>query len=233
MDPICIPKSFQKKQDVEIAGLIASVFAWGQRATIIKKSKEFLGLMGNSPHHFVLHYQEEDLIPFQDFKHRTFNGTDALYFLHFFRWFYSRHDSLEEAFDGGLSIEDETVEGGLIHFYELFFSLADFPPRTRKHIATPARKSACKRLNMFLRWMVRNDDCGVDFGLWKSIKPSQLVCPCDVHVDRVARKLGLITRKQTDWEMALELTRALRTFDANDPVKYDFAMFGLGIEEKY
>lgn len=230
-DPVCIPHLFSKKQDVEIAGLMAAVFAWGQRKTIINKSKAFLDLMDNDPHEFVLNHSEEDLKSFLSFKHRTFNATDALYFIHFFRWFYEKHESLEEAFcpdsEGG------TVENGLLSFFDLFFSLPDFPSRTKKHVPTPARKSACKRINMFLRWMVRKDDNGVDFGIWTKIKASQLICPCDVHVDRVARKLGLIQRKQTDWLTAVELTNGLKNLDSEDPVKYDFALFGLGVMEKY
>lgn len=232
-DPVCIPHQFTKKQDIEIAGLLAAVFAWGQRKTIINKSNEFLALMGNEPHRFVLEYQEEDLRPFEDFKHRTFNGTDALYFLHFFRWFYERNASLENAFTQGMTPASVDMGKGLLGFFELFFSLPDHPIRTYKHIPTPARKSACKRLNMYLRWMVRNDTNGVDFGLWTTLKPSQLICPCDVHVDRVARKLGMIQRKQTDWHTAIELTENLRKLDPLDPVKYDFALFGLGVEEKF
>ena len=231
-DPVSIPHEYAKKQTIEIAGFIAAVFAWGQRKTIINKSHEFLRLMGNEPHQFVLQYEEGDLKPFIDFKHRTFNSTDALYFLHFFRWFYERHESLEEAFIGN-SEESSSMEERLTHFFELFFSLPDHPIRTYKHIPNPARKSACKRINMFLRWMVRQDDNGVDFGIWKSIKPNQLICPCDLHVDRVARKLGLIKRKQTDWKTAVELTENLKQLDPDDPVKYDFALFGLGVEEKY
>ena len=232
-DPVSIPHEYRKLQDIEIAGFMASVFAWGQRKTIINKTKAFLSLMGNEPHRFILEHKEGDLIPFQHFKHRTFNGTDALYFLHFFRWFYQRHNSLEEAFAIGLREEDATVEIGLSHFFDCFFSLEDHPKRTYKHIPTPRRKSACKRINMFLRWMVRQDDNGVDFGLWSKIRPAQLVCPCDLHVDRVARKLGLIDRKQTDWQTALQLTESLKEFDRSDPVKYDFALFGLGVEEKF
>ena len=231
-DPICIPHEYVKKQDIEIAGFLAAVFAWGWRKTIINKSREFLGLMGNEPHHFVLNYSANDLGPFLDFRHRTFNSTDALYFLHFFRWFYKRHESLEEAFTEGLG-DDVPIEARLTQFFESFFSLPDHPARTCKHIPNPARKSACKRMNMYLRWMVRQDDKGVDFGLWNTIKPSQLICPCDLHVDRVARKLGLIKRKQTDWQTATELTESLKKLDANDPVKYDFALFGLGVEERF
>ena len=230
-DPVSIPHEYEKKQDIEIAGLMASVFAWGQRKTIMNKTREFLRLMGNEPHRFVLEHSEDDLRAFGDFKHRTFNGTDALYFMHFFRWYYKRNDSLEKAFSIGTA-EQETVEDGLINFFNLFFSLEDHPRRTYKHIPTPSKKSACKRLNMYLRWMVRNDGKGVDFGLWSEIKPSQLVCPCDLHVDRVARKLGLIKRKQTDWQTALELTESLKRIDPQDPVQYDFALFGLGVEAK-
>ncbi len=232
LDPIIIPHEYEKKQDIEIAGLMAAVFAWGQRKTIINKTREFLRLMGNEPHRFVLDCSDDELRPFIDFKHRTFNGTDALYFLHFFKWFYERNDSLEKAFSIGIK-DQETIEKGLINFFSLFFSLEDHPKRTYKHIPTPVRKSACKRLNMFLRWMVRADSKGVDFGIWKSIKPSQLICPCDLHVDRVARKLKLIQRKQTDWQTAVELTDALKKLDPKDPVQYDFALFGLGVEEKF
>ncbi len=230
-DPVSVPHRFKKKQDIEIAGFIAAVFAWGQRKTIINKSVEFLELMDNDPHSFVLNHSAKDLKPFLNFKHRTFNPTDALYFIHFFNWFYSNNESLEQAFI--VKLNDVTIEGGLINFFDTFFSLPDHPNRTKKHVPTPARKSACKRINMYLRWMVRDDNCGVDFGLWKKIQPSQLVCPCDLHVDRVARKLGLIKRKQTDWLTALELTESLRKLDSNDPVKYDFALFGLGVMEKF
>lgn len=230
-DPISIPHSFRKKQDIEISGLFAAVLAWGQRVTIIKKCKELLGYMDNDPHQFVLHHTDSDLKPLHAFKHRTFNTTDTLYFLHFLKWYYLTHQSLEEAFK--VSEEDKTVERGLVNFYQTFCSLREFPDRTKKHIATPERKSTCKRLNMYLRWMVRQDDKGVDFGVWKNISPSQLICPCDLHVDRVARKLKLIKRKQTDWHTAIELTTNLRRFDQADPVKYDFALFGLGIEERW
>lgn len=232
-DPITIPHQYSKKEDIEITGFWASILAWGQRKTIINKCNELFKMMDNSPHDFMLNHSEVDLKPFLNFKHRTFNDVDTLYFIEVLKWIYTEYESLEEAFLIGMSESSETIETGLIGFRELFFSLPDAPQRTTKHIATPARKSACKRLNMFLRWMVRDDNEGVDFGIWQRIKPSQLVCPCDVHVERVARKLGLVTRKQSDWQMALELTANLRQFDPNDPVKYDFALFGLGIEEKF
>lgn len=230
-DPISIPHRYKKLQDIEITGFVAATLAWGQRLTIIRKCEELFGMMDHAPHDFMVHHTESDLKRFLNFKHRTFNATDTLYFIEFFRNFYLKNESLESAFSA--NGEWDNTEKNLINFHNRFFDLPDAPQRTRKHVATPARKSACKRLNMFLRWMVRDDDHGVDFGLWKSIHPRQLVCPCDLHVDRVARKLGLIQRKQTDWLTALELTDHLKRFDSEDPVKYDFALFGLGIEEKF
>ncbi len=233
LDPISIPHRFSKKEDIEITGFIAAILAWGQRKTIINKCLELFQLMDNDPHQFMIHHTEGDLKPFLNFKHRTFNDIDTLYFIHFFAWFYRTHSSLEEAFLIGQKGDQDSMYEILVQFHEFFFSLSEAPQRTKKHIATPKRKAACKRINMFLRWMVRSDSKGVDFGLWKNIKPSQLICPCDLHVDRVGRKLGLITRKQTDWQTAVELTDRLREFDSEDPVKYDFALFGLGIEEKF
>lgn len=228
-DPVSIPHRFKKKQDIEIAGLFAATFAWGQRGTIIRKCTELLDRMDNDPYHFIRNHSEDDLKSFLSFKHRTFNPTDTLYFIEFLRWFYNEYQSLEEAFV--VPRTDQTIENGLVRFHDLFVSLKNFPARTRKHVATPARKSTCKRMNMYLRWMVRNDGRGVDFGLWKKISPAQLVCPCDLHVDRVARRLHLIKRKQTDWQTATELTNNLRKFDPADPVRYDFALFGLGVAE--
>lgn len=230
-DPISIPHRFSKKQDIEIAGLFAATLAWGQRKTIIYNCNRLMEWMDNDPHNFMLHHKEKDLKRFVDFRHRTFNPTDLLYFLEFLKWYYKKYQSLEEAFL--VPPGSETVEAGLVSFHDLFFSLPDHPRRTIKHVSTPARKSACKRINMYLRWMVRDDQNGVDFGIWKKIRPSQLVCPCDVHVDRVARKLKLIRRKQLDWQTALELTSNLKKLDPDDPVKYDFALFGLGVSEKF
>jgi len=226
LDPVSIPHQYKKKQDIEIAGFFAAILAWGQRITVINKCKELLLMMDNAPHDFLLHHTERDLINFEKFKHRTFNATDALYFIETLSEYYKIHDSLEDAFlpaAGGSS--DSTVEAGLMHFHDTFFGLADFPKRTLKHVSTPAHKSACKRLCMYLRWMVRQDDAGVDFGIWRRLSPSQLVCPCDVHVERVARKLKLIKSKQLNWQTALELTANLRSLDSSDPVKYDFALF--------
>ena len=230
-DPICVPHRFTKKQDIEIAGFFTAVLAWGQRKTIIAKSLELMSLMDNEPHSFMLNHGNKDLKNMQFFKHRTFNITDLLYFISFLKLHFEKHESLETAFSNGLRTGDASVKNALIHFHEKFFSLSWVPARTKKHIATPARKSACKRLNMFLRWMLRNDDAGVDFGLWKNIKPRQLLCPLDVHVEKVARSLGLLTRKQTDFQAVEQLTNELRQFDSNDPVKYDFALFGTGLLE--
>ncbi len=231
-DPVCIPHSYSKQEDIEITAFWTAILAWGQRKTIISKCRELFQLMDNSPHDFILNHQDRDLKTLLKFKHRTFNSTDTLYFVHFLKNFYLEKQSLEDAFVGGL-LGENAMESALTEFHDLFFSLEDYPARTRKHIATPARNSACKRINMFLRWMVREDKGGVDFGLWKRIKMSQLICPCDVHVDRVARRLGLITRKKTDWHTAVQLTENLRMLDIEDPVKYDFALFGLGLEDKF
>lgn len=232
-DPIVVPHQYSLKQDIEITAFWAAILAWGRRITIINKCNELFGLMDNSPYDFILNHKDSDLKRFDNFKHRTFNTTDTLYFIEYLKTYYQQYNSLENAFTIGLKSNHENVETGLINFRRQFFTLPFAPERTTKHIATPERNSACKRINMFLRWMVRDDNNGVDFGLWKVIKPGQLVCPCDLHVDRVARKLGLIKRKQTDWQTAIELTNNLKQLDPNDPVKYDFALFGLGIEEKF
>lgn len=228
-DPVSIPHRFSLPQDIEIMGLLAATLAWGQRITIIKKCEQLIAYMGGQPYEFILHHSEPELRQFERFVHRTFNSTDLLYFIRFFRHWYEQNDTLETLFAYGIE-QENGITNGLVHFHNTFFSLPDAPMRTRKHVATPVRKSACKRLNMFLRWMVRKDNKGVDFGIWHSIQPAALICPCDVHVERVARKLGLIKRKQSDWQTALELTHNLSIFDASDPVKYDFALFGLGLE---
>lgn len=227
-DPIAIPHRFTKKEDIEITAFWTSILAWGQRVTIINKSTELFDLMGGTPHDFILHHSERDRQRFAEFKHRTFNYTDTLYFLEFLQNHYRQHDSLEEAFLKDGSFFD--VETSLINFRENFFDHPYAPKRTTKHIASPARRSTCKRLNMFLRWMVRNDSNGVDFGLWHKIPPSALMMPLDVHVERVARHLGLLQRKQSDWQTVVELTDNLREFDPIDPVKYDFALFGMGVD---
>ena len=263
-DPICIPHQFKLKQDIEIMGFWASILAWGQRKTIINKCNELIHLMDGAPFDFMMNHQDSDLKRFLTFKHRTFNDTDTLYFIEFFKQHYRYNSSLENAFTGfnlksgpeGAGFEHKfsdtslsevqsksstekinstynSTENYLNYFRGYFFSLPDFPSRTKKHVSSPIQKSTCKRLSMFLRWMVRDDQKGVDFGIWKTISPSQLICPTDLHVERVARKLKLITRKQVDWQTATELTHNLQQFDPNDPVKYDFALFGLGIVENF
>jgi uncharacterized protein (TIGR02757 family) len=230
-DPVQVPHRFVHLPDVEIMAFFAAVLAWGQRVTIINKCHELIGLFGGQPHHFMLHHTSDDLKRLEGFCHRTFNSTDLLYFVHFFHHYYQKNETLETAFSQFVRPRDPTVEAGLAGFHHLFFALPDAPARTRKHVATPARQSACKRLNMFLRWMVRPATGGVDFGLWQRLRPAQLVCPLDVHVERVARRLGLLARKASDWQAALELTANLRRLDRQDPVRYDFALFGLGLEE--
>lgn len=232
-DPISIPHLFTKKQDIEIAAFFAAIFSWGQRLTIINKSKELLICMDMDPHHFMLHHRESDLKRILNFKHRTFNDTDALYFISFFKHHYTLHDSLETAFNpNAKSSTDLNIEPHLLRFRNYFFSLDDAPKRTYKHLSSPANNSTCKRINMFLRWMVRKDTAGVDFGLWSSIKPSQLICPIDVHVHKTAVQLGLLKQEKINWKTAVLLTESLKQLDAKDPVKYDFALFGLGIEQK-
>jgi uncharacterized protein (TIGR02757 family) len=229
-DPISLPHRFSKLQDIEIIGFWVAMLAWGNRKSIIQSGQKLIERMDGAPHDFILHHQDADLKRMLDFKHRTFNTTDTLYFIEFLKQHYLQHDSLEIAFK--VAPKATTIEQSLINFHDYFFSLEDAPERTRKHIATPLRSSTCKRLNMFLRWMVRKDKHGVDFGLWKTIKSAQLLIPLDVHVDRTARKLGLISRKQTDWQTVLELTENLKQFDPKDPVKYDYSLFGISILDK-
>lgn len=228
-DPISIPHSFSKKQDIEIMGFFASIFAWGQRKTIINKCRKLALLMNNEPFSFIKNHSDEDLKELLGFKHRTFNETDLLYCIDFMKRHYQNNDSFEDAFfpQNGM-----TVEQGLNYFQNNFFLSPDAPKRTRKHIPSPIQKSACKRLNMYLRWMVRNDKKGVDFGIWSKIQPKDLICPLDLHVERTARMLHLLEREKPDWKAALELTSNLKRLDPDDPVKYDFALFGISIEEK-
>lgn len=235
-DPICIPHRFSRKQDIEIAGFFAAILAWGNRKSIINSCNKLLKWMDNAPYDFIMHFEEDDLAHFSKFAHRTFNSTDLFHFFDYLKYHYRKELSLETAFTKYLGKKDENTEQALTGFHYSFFSEAvfpDYPRRTVKHIASPAKKSACKRLNMFLRWMVRSSAGGVDFGIWKNIQPSQLVCPLDVHVARVARHFNLLQRPGNDWLSAAELTRNLKLLDAKDPVKYDFALFGLGVVEKF
>lgn len=229
-DPICIPHLFLLKQDIEIIGFFAAIFAWGQRKTIINKCKELAERMNSKPYDFILNHNDNDLKRLLGFKHRTFNDSDLLYCIDFMKRHYNKHESLEDAFlpyDGIIDIKD-----ALNHFQDYFFSSPNALQRTRKHIPSPRQKSACKRLNLYLRWMVRKDDRGVDFGLWNKIKPKDLIIPLDLHVERTAHKLGLLDRNKPDWNAAIELTENLRLMDPSDPVKYDYALFGISVEEK-
>lgn len=231
-DPVSIPHLFSKRQDIEIAGLFAATLAWGNRTTIINNCKKLLGWMANRPYDFVVNHKETDLKPFLHFAHRTFTATDLLYFISFLQYHYHHHNTLEDAFVPQKKYTAENTGGALVHFHNYFFSL-EHPERTKKHIATPDRNSACKRLNMFLRWMIRRDDKGVDFGIWTKIKPRQLVCPLDVHVARVAERLELLQNNKANWQNALVLTDHLKEMNPADPAVYDYALFGLGIEERY
>ncbi len=234
-DPVSIPHRFSRQQDIEISGFFAALFAWGNRTSIINSCSRLLAAMDNAPYDFVRMYQPTDLKPLLSFVHRTFNATDLFWLLHFLQQHYLRYDTLESAFSQYINPLSTDITQALIGFHDYVFSLPDAPERTRKHISTPAKNSACKRLNMFLRWMVRNDDGSpqVDFGIWSSIRPVQLICPLDVHVANVARRVNLLQRTQNDWKAALELTAQLRRMSPDDPVKYDFALFGLGVMERF
>ncbi len=230
-DPISVPHRFSNLQDREIMAFWSATLAWGQRKTIIQNANRLAELMDESPYDFMVNHQETDRKRFLEFKHRTFQATDTLWFLEFFQQYYQQHASLETAFSKHLSPADKDTEKALIGFHHDFFDFPYAPERTRKHVATPLRGSTCKRLNMFLRWMVRSDSAGVDFGVWKNISPAQLLIPLDVHVERIARRHQLLSRPQVDWKAVLELTEHLRQFDPNDPVKYDFALFGMSVFE--
>ena len=237
-DPISIPHRFSRTGDIEIAGLFAAIFAWGNRKSILNSCDSLLQGMDNAPYDFIMNFSERDLVPLMNFVHRTFNATDLYHFLDVLKYHYRQlgHQSLETAFSQWMLPGDKTIENALNGFHHYFFSKAitrDYPERTVKHIAAPFKKSACKRLNMFLRWMVRRDNKGVDFGIWKNISPAHLICPLDLHVARVAKRFKLLHRKQADWLAATELTDYLRTLDPDDPVKYDFALFGLGVLDKF
>ncbi len=227
-DPIAIPHNFDRKEDIEIAGFLTASIAWGQRKTIIRNAEWLIKRMDHAPHDFIMHHSEADLARFAGFKHRTFQYDDLKGFLAGLKHLYLRHNGLE----GALSRHPADMARNISEFRKLFFE-ADMLPRTGKHIADPLRGSAAKRINMFLRWMVRPASGGVDFGLWKTIKPAQLHLPLDVHTASVGRKLGLLSRRQNDWKAVAEITKALRKFDPEDPVKYDYALFGLGVFEQF
>ncbi len=224
-----MPHRFSIKQDIEIAGFLVAIMAWGQRPTIIRKANDLLDLMDNAPFDFMLHHQPTDRKRFLSFSHRTLQPDDVLYLVEVLQLYYQRHDSLEHAFARHLAPGAEDTFQAIAGFHRMVFDQPYVLERTRKHIPTPANKSSCKRLNMYLRWMVRRDNAGVDFGVWNTISPAQLIMPLDLHVGRIARQLGLLQRPANDWQAAAELTNRLREFDPLDPVKYDFALFGAGI----
>lgn len=227
-DPIQIPKSFSLKEDIEIAGFLTATIAWGQRKTIISNAQKMMNLLGNSPYDFVCSHKKSDLIPLEKFVHRTFNGQDFIEFIKALKRIYNRFGSVEDAVFQ--CIENDNLQKGISNFKKLFF--AETPLiRTQKHLSDPEKGSAAKRINMYFRWLVRSDNNGVDLGLWKKISPKQLSCPLDVHSGNVGRSLGLITRSQNDAKALNELDKNLRKLDANDPAKYDFALFGLGVFE--
>lgn len=224
-DPIQIPHRFNQKEDVEIIAFLVSTIAWGKRAMIIKSSERLLDIMHHSPFDFIQNYEENSNL---EFVHRTFNGLDLDFFFRSLQNIY-RSGGLEKAFSKHPEIEG--VKGRIMNFRELFLE-TEHEKRSEKHISNPMKNSATKRINMFLRWMVRDDNTGVDFGIWKSIPTSELFLPLDVHTSRISRELGLLSRKQDDWKALEELMQKLRKMDANDPVKYDFALFGIGVFEK-
>ena len=229
-DPIQIPHLFSKKEDIEISGFLTATIAWGNRKSIINNAHRLMELMDQSPYDFVMNHSEEELDRFEHFVHRTFNAVDLTYFIASLRNLYQNHNGLEGVFT--THQEKSTLQPAISKFKEVFFELP-FETRTTKHVSDPLKGSAAKRINMFLRWMVRDANTNVDFGLWKHISPAILSCPLDVHSGNVARKLHLLKRKQNDAKALAELDKNLRKLDPKDPVKYDFALFGLGVFEKF
>ena len=229
-DPIQVPHSFKKKEDIEISGFLTASISWGNRKSIINNALRMVSLLDNTPHDFIMNHQEQDLEKLLPFVHRTFNGADFIQFVKSLQHIYLNHGGLEQVFVN--HAEKNSLQKSIHKFKQTFFEIEHLP-RTQKHISDPNKGSAAKRINMFLRWMVRDDQAGVDFGIWKNLKPSQLSCPLDVHSGNVARSLGLLRRKQNDAKALLELDNSLRSFDSSDPVKYDFALFGLGVFEKF
>jgi len=229
-DPIQIPHLYSAKEDIEIAGFLAATIAWGNRKMIINNAKKMMDFMGNSPYDFVMSHSDSQLEPLENFVHRTFNGTDFATFIKSLQQIYKNHDGLEAVFSKHQ--QEDSMQNAISEFKKLFFEVEHLP-RTQKHVSDPLKNSASKRINMWLRWNCRTDNQGVDFGIWKTISPSKLSCPLDVHSGNVARKLGLLTRKQNDAKALAELDTNLRLLDKDDPVKYDFALFGLGIFEGF
>ena len=231
-DPISIPHQFSKKEDIEIASLLVATIAWGQRTSIINNGNKLMRLMNDEPHDFILNFSKKDAARFEGFVHRTFNSTDCVFFLNSLKHIYTKHGGLEAAFSTDFSSKETDVKNAITNFRALFLN-TEHQSRSETHISNPSANTSAKRLCMFLRWMVRKDKHGVDFGIWKSIKSSQLCLPLDLHTGNVSRKLGLLNRTQNDWQAVEEITSVLRTFDKNDPIKYDFSLFGLGAFEGF
>lgn len=229
-DPIRVAKQFSEKENIEIAGFLTATISWGNRAAIIKNAVRLMVMLDNQPHDFILNASQDELENLQKFVHRTFNGQDLIYFIRSLRNIYRNHGGLERVFETGFQ-QDATVFGALHYFFRIFFEIEG--ERTRKHVPNVLKGASAKRLNMYLRWLCRNDRAGVDFGLWQGIPQSYLMLPLDVHTGNVGRKLGLLHRKSNDWKAVEEITANLRTFDPDDPIKYDFALFGLGVFEKF
>ena len=228
-DPIQVPHNFTSNKDIEISSFLTATIAWGQRKTIIKNSFKMMNLLDNSPYDYIINSSEKEIDKL-NIKHRTFNEIDFRYFIKRLKYIYKEYGNLENIFFE--NVKNNTLHNSIHNFKSLFFK-NNFPLRTTKHISDPYKGSACKRINMFLRWMVRKDSNGVDFGIWNKISPSYLSCPLDVHSGRVARKLGILNRTQNDHKAVLELDKKLRILDSNDPVKYDFSLFGLGVFEGF
>ena len=228
-DPIQIPHKFKKKEDIEISGFLTATIAWGNRKSIINSSKRMMELLENDPHEFIINHSDKDLKSLTEFVHRTFNGYDFIQFVKSLKNIYCNYGGLEMVFFNNM--KDNSLHNSIHQLKNIFFEIEHLK-RTKKHVSDPFKGSAAKRINMFLRWMVRKDDKGVDFGIWNSINQKNLSCPLDIHSGNIARKLGILKRKQNDHKAVLELDNSLRKYDESDPVKYDFALFGMGVNEK-
>lgn len=229
-DPISIPHQYTVKEDIEISGFLAATIAWGNRKMILRNANRMMELLDHSPYEFIMKSSNDEIEMTERFVHRTFNSTDLIYFLKALQNIYRNKGGLETIFNAYKT--EDSLQPAIHEFHNIFFELSH-EKRTERHVSDPFKGSAAKKLNMYLRWMIRNDNKGVDFGLWKSISPSTLSCPLDIHSGNVARKLGLITRKQNDIKAVSELDYNLREMDSDDPVKYDFALFGLGVFEGF
>ncbi len=222
-DPVSIPHRFNLKEDIEISGFLTAIISWGNRRTILQNAGRLMEMMDHSPYDFILHHGDHDLLPFKDFRHRTFNGDDCIFFIDRLGQIYRDYGDLENAF----LHPQNGIYNGILNFRRIFLA-GPHPGRSEKHLADPSKGSSAKRINMFLRWMVRRDASGVDFGIWKSVRPSELFCPLDVHTGETARRLGILSVSQNNWKAVEQLTGYLRTLDPDDPVRYDFALFGIG-----